>query len=89
MNTIFKYPLAAFEGTVDMVYGAKVVHVAMQHGTITLWAIVEDHLPTQAYQYKVIGTGHECPWLFEFEYLGTAMDGTYVWHVFLEKKETP
>lgn len=90
---VWKYPLAVqVEQTIDMPFGARVIHVAEQHGEPTLWAEVigtdpwvrKLHRPRRFY---IIGTGH----VFDtrgaqIEYRGTVMlqRGHLVLHVYEE-----
>jgi hypothetical protein len=58
------------------------LHVGMQNGNVTLWVAVEESKSFFPYKLSVrlIGTGRNTP--DDYIYLGTVMDGEYVWHVF-------
>lgn len=83
MKKVFKYPLPAGTMTtkVRMPRGAELLHVAMQHGDVTVWALVDDDNSRVNRRITVIGTG----WDVEEgsgKFVGTAFDGAFVWHVF-------
>lgn len=82
MKTIWKYPLQLKGGAqrAEMPAGARVIHVAQQHGTPTLWAEVDDDNPTEARLFTVHGTGH--PIKHAGRYVGTAVGVPFVWHVY-------
>lgn len=48
----------------------------------TVWALVDTARPMVTRRLYVVGTGHEAPEPFEAKYVGTAVCGAYVWHVF-------
>lgn len=87
MAAVWKFPLAfptlTIEG-VTMPAGAKVLHVGMQDRVITLWALVDPDAEPTRRLIATVGTGHSAPAPDEATYLGTVMDGAYVWHVFAE-----
>ena len=58
------------------------LHVGMQNGKVTLWVTTEETKSFFPYRLsvKIIGTGRNTP--DSHDYLGTVMDGEYVWHVF-------
>ena len=86
-KTIWKYKLPR-DGETIAIYDhiIKVLHIAVQNGVPTLWAIVDPDLPRDGYTEVVAwGTG----WLFpddvyqECKYWGTCEDGYgYIWHYF-------
>lgn len=83
MRTVWKFTLAITDGeqTLLMPHGAEVVHVAIQHDQLTLWAVVLPDLDTVARYFQVTGTGHPAP--ADGRYLGTTTElaGLLVWHV--------
>lgn len=87
MSTIWKYELEIAPQQVSMPKGAKILSVANQDGEICLWALVDQHAPTEERSIEVIGTG----WNLDKEhksisseltFIGTVLVGPYVWHVF-------
>ena len=79
---IFKYPLEKLDTDqrVDMPQGAKVRHTGMQNGRITIWADVNADQAPETRRFIVRGTGHDIREGAEF--VGTVMDGPFVWHLF-------
>ncbi|MEY4932520.1 MAG: hypothetical protein RLZZ403_840, partial [Pseudomonadota bacterium] len=57
MRTVFKYLLRVGEVTIDMPIGARALHVAEQHGGLTLWAEVDDARPSEPRTFIVRATG--------------------------------
>lgn len=100
MRTIHKYPLQATDDQeVALPSGAQILHVAVQHRILCLWALVEDgNAKSALLRVYVRGTGHNCTGMLMTEHLGTVfMDidvhsggniahvpGGLVWHVFGE-----
>lgn len=88
MQTIYKYELEPMNTeSIVMPVGAKLLHVDNQKGKLCLWALV-DTSPTVQHSIRmitVVGTGQK---LWEAEngkrnvYIGTAIIGDFVWHVF-------
>lgn len=88
-RAVWKFPLeaAALRGevAVDMPLASKVLTLQVQHGTPTLWAevILEEPRRTETRRFVVHGTGHTVPW--DCEYVGTWLDGAFVWHLYEAK----
>lgn len=85
---IYKYPLAVVEDqNILMPAGAKVLHVAEQHGVLTLWARVNTDNPDEFHTILIRGTGDVYPTYAH--HLGTVLlnDGYLVLHIFLKSKE--
>lgn len=85
MKKIFKYQLTPSPGTQTtyMPTSAQILHVNMQDGMITFWSIFDDSSNSTYRTFKVYATG-EPIFTDKQMYLGTVMDGSYVWHVFEE-----
>lgn len=82
-RVIYKYPIPFFpEQKLRLSQAAEVIHVGMQEGTITLWAMVDTDAPTENITIRIYGTGHEIDPNLVLYPLGTVFDGPYVWHVF-------
>lgn len=62
-------------GTLTGVY-----HVADQHGELTLWGEVENDLKHCERRFEIYGTGHRIN--DGNRYIGSAVVGRYVWHVY-------
>lgn len=60
----------------------RVLMVANQRGTVTLWAEQEDEHPAPRRRFTVVGTGFEAP--AGFEHVGSAVCGEFVWHAYAE-----
>lgn len=84
INTaIWKYivELAGRVQPFDIPIGAKVVAFQMQNGAMCMWAIVNRDLKLERRYFFIMGTGNE----FESDgtnYIGTAQEGQFVWHLF-------
>lgn len=86
-QTIYKYPLRLTDvQTINLPIGGRILHVGMQHGVITLWAIVDGEKPRVDREIYIFGTGHPIRGAKHLNYLGTVNapeDGTeFIWHVF-------
>ena len=90
MNKIYKYRLPR-DGQVvtDDDYVIEWLHVGVQDGVPTAWAVVDVDMPKGKRTWQVVawGTGWELPdevWI-DCDYIGTCEDGYgYVWHYFAE-----
>lgn len=93
MKAIHKYNISAGSTSVQMPQGAKILHVGGQGESICLWARVDTEQLGELRHFRVFGTGDMVPGDDEpgFEsrhgerstqYLGTAMCGEFVRHVF-------
>jgi hypothetical protein len=82
MKTIYKYTLKMTDSqTISMPIGAKILSVQNQNHTVTLWAEVEDALPTEDRIFFVVGTGMPIP-SNPLNYIGTVQTYAFVWHIF-------
>jgi hypothetical protein len=84
MRTIFKYtldPRISAPQAIPMPLDAKIRHVHMQHGRVTIWAEVDTQNEIQNRRFCIHGTGHPINRI-EAKYAGTVMDDPYVWHIF-------
>ena len=90
MNKIYKYRLPR-DGQVIKVddYVIEWLHVGIQDGVPTAWAVVDVDMPKGKRTWQVVawGTGWELPdevWI-NCDYIGTCEDDYgYVWHYFAE-----
>lgn len=82
IQTVFKYQLGfSAANHITMPKGAKIAMVAMQTGSVTMWAVVPiEFTETETRDFVVAGTGH--PVEGNAEHIGSCVDNAYVWHVF-------
>jgi len=83
--TIWKFAIRLDEtAQVKMPQGARLLSVAMQHGLLCVWAVVEESAPQVTRTLYVRGTGHPLGAAQAKDYVGTAHDveHAFVWHVF-------
>jgi hypothetical protein len=83
MNVILKYPLEPGPQRVQMPRYARLLHVGEKAGQLVLWAWVHTDEPPLERRIRVHGTGHPLG-VYPGIYVGTAIVGPYVWHVFDE-----
>lgn len=82
MTTIWKFPLdIADEQHIKAPGVFTGRHVAMQNGQLCLWGEVMPETNMCAIEVFVRGTGHPIP--KGAQYIGSAFDGPFVWHVFV------
>lgn len=61
-RVVFKYPIELQdEVVVDMPTDARIIHLAVQDGTICAWAIVDPDGYSSKRTFFVRGTGHPMP----------------------------
>jgi hypothetical protein len=84
MMTIYKYPVSAGRFSVEMPKGARVLSVAMQHGDMQMWALVDPRSPKERRQFAVFATGVEIFDDYVGHFVGTFLlyGGTLVFHLF-------
>ena len=88
MKTIWKYELKIVDKqVVDMPDSAGILSVAEQHGKLCMWAAVDSSAPKRERVLYVAGTGGPLPGGMGADdatvlYVGTALIGSLVWHVF-------
>lgn len=85
-QVIFKQVLELTDTqTVNLPPVAQFLSVQIQNGKICVWFLTEkDRPPNVPYQFEVIGTGNLIPH-GNRNYIGTVLDGSFVWHVFVDK----
>lgn len=89
MYTIFKYQLDPSEEgqTITAPAPANPIHVGLDAGGIPcIWLEVEEDSDT-SYDVRVyvVGTGTEIP-VMAGEYVGTFIQGLFVWHIYVHKE---
>ncbi len=85
MSKIFKYVLGNDQMTLTMPCHAQIRHVGCDpsSGFPCLWTQVSDTAVTETRRFEWFGTGHNLSDEALFgEFLGTAICGLFVWHVF-------
>lgn len=84
MNTIWKFQLDLGVQTLSMPAHAKILHIDNQSETLCMWVLLDTSHSFVPRTFEVHGTG--IPVMdqpgSELKYLGTALFGRYVWHVF-------
>ncbi len=82
MLKIWKYevPVNGRHYDIDIPKGATIVHVGAQHSdTVSFWAIVDEHAPTEHRSFMVVGTGHAFP--DNWRHVGSVLMEPFVWHL--------
>jgi hypothetical protein len=86
VRRIYKWPLEVGSTALPWSSGDRVLLVADQRGTLTLWAEQEDGNPAPQRWFTVVGTGFDAP---AAEHVGSAICGDFVWHVYAATIESP
>jgi len=86
-RSIWKYDVPIDDGWHEVLIPSpgKVLHVDSQgaHGTVHVWAeVAPDSGELVPQRFRAFGTGHSIP--ARSEYVGTALAGPFVWHVYSE-----
>lgn len=79
---IFKYRLNVQDHfqQVEVPKGGEIVHVGNQENILSVWINVDPESPLECRVFWTVGTGQDIP--KASRYVGTAMIGRFVWHVF-------
>lgn len=79
---IYKYPIdITSQQFIEMPKGAKLLHVALDGwGKPCIWAQVDTDQPKVKRMFFIYGTG--APMRHHENYVGTFVEGKFVWHVF-------
>lgn len=82
MKTIYKYEISRefIEGSFAVPDGYKILHFDMQGYVPVVWMEVDPSEPEVLFHYSIVGTGWKIPG--DEEYIGTCLDGPYVWHLY-------
>ena len=87
-KAVYEFPLGfAHGGEIDIVMprGAELLHVAEQHGTPCIWALVRTGTSdAQTRRFRIAGTGHPIPDDRIHRHVGSFLmeGGALVFHVF-------
>lgn len=87
MMRMFKYTVFVGDGdiNVEMPKDAVIRHIGHQNQLeICIWAEVVNTQATSLRTFRVYGTGHEVA--HGGDYLGTVIDGQFVWHLYEQLK---
>lgn len=91
MKRVYKYAISPTAyPTVQLPLGAKILHFDFQAGEAFIWALVDPFLPhTEGRVFVVVGTGHDINTHNSdiLKFIGTAMTGALVFHLFELQKE--
>jgi hypothetical protein len=80
--SIWKYQFDVSDAvTITMPSYAKLLHVGVQLGRLTVWALVDPEEKMVKRTIRIFGTGHPIP-EDEIGYVGTVIQGMFVWHIF-------
>lgn len=84
MRTIWKYELdRTDEQVVRVPMVAEFLHVGCQDGVHpVVWALIDTDRPLEDRLLYIAGTGNPVPEPWEGRYVGSAICGPFVWHVF-------
>lgn len=87
MRTIYKYKVNLSAKPIYIPQGATLCFVGLSPDdqSVAMWFDIPDiDAPSDARRFVILGTGH--PVSSSEKYIGSVIDGTFVWHVF-EKGE--
>jgi hypothetical protein len=82
---IFRYVLGITDfQTRGMPDGARILSVQNKAGELCLWALVDPDQPTVSVGVRIVGTGNPFDDAKEWAdcFVGTVIQGRFVWHVF-------
>lgn len=83
MKTVYKYPIPLLKGEATHEMQGKILYVGVQKaspGHVCVWAEYDQDAEPVETSLFVIGSGH--PIVYDGEYVGSAVDEPFVWHVY-------
>jgi hypothetical protein len=87
MKSIFKYEVPLTDlFTLSLPPGYEVVHFGEQHGVMYIWVLLNPALREETVEFRLYGTGHIISNPEDKEYIGTCINGEFVWHLFNSTK---
>lgn len=88
-TAVYKFPIALDErSSVRMPRGAKILSVGMRGPQMFAWTLVEKgRTDTVERRFSIFGTGHTIPDDHIGVFVGTVLDGPYVWHIFVDPEQ--
>ena len=83
---IWKFPVTIGLWTEKIPSSAKFLSVQMQDLSPQMWWLIDPSAPTELFKFIIVGTGQPLPDdTDEWTYLGSFIDGFFVWHLFQVK----
>jgi hypothetical protein len=85
-KTIWKFPLSLVDQQViELRQGAHVLSVGLDsQSDLCLWAHLDPHEGPLTAKVRIVGTGRPAEGLERYRFLGSVLQGSFVWHVFVE-----
>lgn len=84
-DTIWKFQLWIMdEQQISMPGIHKVLDFQIQNGNAVIWAAVDSKSIKEPKTFRIVGTGNPFPQGDDLNYIGTAQDDNFVWHLFEE-----
>jgi hypothetical protein len=80
MRAVWKFPMTGVPERIVAPGLKRPQFIAPQYGTVCVWAEVNTALPVLSCVVTVHGTGHAVA--DDEHYVGTFMDGSFVWHYY-------
>jgi hypothetical protein len=83
-TVVWKHQLPGVANTLRLTRGAKILHLAEQHGALCLWEAHEDgENAVETRTFEILGTGHPGD-VDPARFVGTVLrhGGAYVFHLF-------
>lgn len=85
LMSVWKFPLKVeARQQIPLPQRAGILHLDVQNGQLCIWALVSPSAQPVDRTFHVYGTGHEIDGNADIEYVGSAQQGAFVWHVFVE-----
>lgn len=79
-RAVYRYVVPVIGGALDVELSGPIVHVTTRNlDYVEFWAITGETEPSVR-TFEVFGTGHPLP--HQAVYVGTALAGAFVWHLF-------
>lgn len=86
MKTVWKFKLEVTDHqSVFLPVGSQVLTSEFQGNELFVWALVDDQVATEDYQFRIVGTGHDADGLEGWRYINTVFYNNLVWHIFTEE----
>lgn len=84
MRVIYKYELMLGYNSIYLPEGYKVLKVAEQYGTLTMWVEQDSYRPSRNVVFNVYGTGYSIPNQNAMHVGSEIMESGLVWHVYAD-----
>jgi len=80
---IWKYEIGEEDSLgIEMPKDAKILSFQYQENTPCIWALVDHHAEKTLRRFQIVGTGEPYEWYTGHNYIQTAQQGPFVWHLF-------